>query len=402
MGKQVIFIAGLYPKEFTDEIQQNAINFLDNAANALQWKYVQGILAQDETNLKVINAEYIGSYPKKYRSIKIPTRQFGKQYGFEGFDVGFSNLMYIKHISRALRLRKSLKRNTDNVDVIFAYAMTTTNIWLLKNIKRERPSVKTCLVVPDLPEYMNTTNRTSCLYKWRKALETRYINRNLKYIDHCTLLTKHMSEKLNISGKVTICDGMADEVEYVKKPFGNDGVCRVTYTGSLHERYGVMDLVSSMAYIKSDKVKLTVCGAGDSSAKIEKASEKDKRIEFLGLKSSDEIRNIQLNSDILISPRRNAEDFVKYSFPSKILEYMSMGRIVLTYRLSSFSEEYDEYLNYIEESSEPAQGIAQSIERIKSLSEDSRDAIGRKNYIFTQKSRLPTINIRRVLDDVYE
>ena len=50
-----------------------------------------------------------------------------------------------------------------------------------------------------------------------------------------------------------------------------------------------------------------------------------------------------------MNPRQNDtySNYTKYSFPSKIMEYMTSGVPVLTYKLEGIPDEYDEYLYYV-------------------------------------------------------
>ena len=51
----------------------------------------------------------------------------------------------------------------------------------------------------------------------------------------------------------------------------------------------------------------------------------------------------------MINPREDNQEYVKYSFPSKNLEYLSTGNKVLCYKLSGIPNDYDKYLYYIDD-----------------------------------------------------
>ena len=65
----------------------------------------------------------------------------------------------------------------------------------------------------------------------------------------------------------------------------------------------------------------------------------------------DEILELQRNATILVNPRQNNEEFTKYSFPSKNLEYLSSGTPLVAYKLDGIPEEYSNYINYVEDDS---------------------------------------------------
>ena len=60
--------------------------------------------------------------------------------------------------------------------------------------------------------------------------------------------------------------------------------------------------------------------------------------------SPEEVLQAELDAMVLINPRPDNDNFVKYSFPSKTLEYMSTGTPVAMCRLSGVP---DEYYNYV-------------------------------------------------------
>jgi glycosyltransferase involved in cell wall biosynthesis len=125
----------------------------------------------------------------------------------------------------------------------------------------------------------------------------------------------------------------------------------IVYTGTLNERYGVVNLVKAFMKINDDRFRLVICGLGDSEKIISEASLVDKRIIFKGQLRKDEIIKVQNSATILVNPRQNIEEFTKYSFPSKIMEYLATGKPVVAYKLDGMPDEYDNYIIYVPENS---------------------------------------------------
>ena len=62
-----------------------------------------------------------------------------------------------------------------------------------------------------------------------------------------------------------------------------------------------------------------------------------------------------------MNPRSNKEEYTKYSFPSKTMEYLATGRPVLMHKLKGIPDEYDKYIFYIgEDMAKSLQQIAQA------------------------------------------
>lgn len=47
---------------------------------------------------------------------------------------------------------------------------------------------------------------------------------------------------------------------------------------------------------------------------------------------------ISKNADVLVNPRQNDDEYTKYSFPSKNIEYLMTGNAVMAYMLDGIPE----------------------------------------------------------------
>ena len=69
----------------------------------------------------------------------------------------------------------------------------------------------------------------------------------------------------------------------------------------------------------------------------------NEKIKYFGVIDFESILLRQKNTDLLINPRPSIDEYTKYSFPSKIMEYMASGTPVLTTKLSGIPMEYYDY-----------------------------------------------------------
>ena len=64
---EILYLGGLFPKETEEEIINNSIGSIQNAANNLQWEIAKGLEENMESPISLLNSLYIGSYPKRYK-----------------------------------------------------------------------------------------------------------------------------------------------------------------------------------------------------------------------------------------------------------------------------------------------------------------------------------------------
>ena len=57
----------------------------------------------------------------------------------------------------------------------------------------------------------------------------------------------------------------------------------------------------------------------------------------------EKILELQRLSTVLINPTPASEEFTKYFFPSKLIDYMSSGTPTITYKIKGIPEEYFDY-----------------------------------------------------------
>lgn len=98
------------------------------------------------------------------------------------------------------------------------------------------------------------------------------------------------------------------------------------------------------------------------TGEITEISKKHNCIKYYGTVSNSCVLEEEKKSWLLINPRSTKEEYTKYSFPSKNIEYMRSGTPVLYTKLRSMPEEYYEYINLIDD--ESADGIKSAIEQI--------------------------------------
>ena len=162
------------------------------------------------------------------------------------------------------------------------------------------------------------------------------------------------------------------------------------------EIFGILHLIEAFKNIDSPNYRLIICGIGDSEEEIKKSSELDSRIDFLGQLKREDVLSLQKKATVLVNPRQNNEEFTKYSFPSKNLEYLSSGIPLVAYKLDGIPDEYDKYINYVPDNSTDA--FASVIQKICELPVGERTEMGRRARDFVLEEKNNVKQTKRILD----
>ena len=135
--------------------------------------------------------------------------------------------------------------------------------------------------------------------------------------------------------------------------------------------------------------RLLLWGAGDAQDKIRAAGKEDPRIEYRGQLPRDGVLCLQRRAAVLVNPRRNIGEYTKYSFPSKLMEYLASGVPVAAYRLDGMPAAYERYIAYIPGDS--PQELADTLERLLRLSPQARRDMGgrAREWVLREKGRKP-------------
>jgi glycosyltransferase involved in cell wall biosynthesis len=183
-------------------------------------------------------------------------------------------------------------------------------------------------------------------------LEYRIKNFLLGKADSYVVLTEAINNEINKKEKpFVVIEGFADILTPSNKNNFEEKIsCKIIhYSGGLYEKFGVKALIDAFMLIDRDDIRLHLFGVGDLEKYIESCIQKDSRIEFFGYKENRVVLEDQLNSVVLVNPRFSHEEYTKYSFPSKTIEYMVSGVPLLTTKLPGIPLEYLNFVYLFEE-----------------------------------------------------
>lgn len=363
--------------------------YIQNAADVLQKNIIDGFFNKKNKPVNIINSVFIGSFPTYYEDLIVKTYKWHSEKK-SGENIGFINFPVIKNISRGINISLAISkwaRNKKKNKVLFVYSMHTPFLIAAKIAKKINPDIKVVLMVPDLPEYMSSYSNKLLIFF--KNIDTNIIKKLSKYVDYYILLTKEMASVLELDqDEFLVIEGMINEedVYRTKRKDASSVKKTIVYTGSLNAKYGIKTLLEAFQNIVNPNYELILCGAGDSDNYIKELVKKDKRIKFVGLISREEAIKYQVNATCLINPRPNEGEYVKYSFPSKTMEYLLSGRPTLAYKLPGIPDEYDNHIFYIEQNTSIS--MAEKLMEVCERDEEELYKFGRnaKDFVLSYKN----------------
>ena len=120
----------------------------------------------------------------------------------------------------------------------------------------------------------------------------------------------------------------------------------LTFAGNLTSDNGIPLLIKILPFLSDLNVKLNIIGKG---ALLDLLQKKSSEFSFVTLQqdlSRREILDIMTRSHLLLHPRPTDSPVTRFSFPSKLIEYISTGTPVLSTQLKSIPSDLRPYLNF--------------------------------------------------------
>ncbi len=248
---------------------------------------------------------------------------------------------------------------------------------------------KPCVgIVTDLPDMLSGS-------RFSKG----FANFVIRHCTHYVLLTEAMNDYLNKQGKpYVILEGHADITMAERIPtLSKKTEPRVCfYAGGVSKRYGLGNLVEGFRKADLPNARLHIYGPGDYVKELQQIAAEDERIFYGGMLLNTEIVEKELQATLLVNPRPTGEEYVKYSFPSKTMEYMASGTPVLTTVLPGMPKEYHPYVYLLED--ETADGIADMLKTVLAHSDEALFQKGNEARRFVLEQKNNVIQARKILE----
>ncbi len=322
-----------------------------------------------------------------------------KENGITYDYTSFCSLPIIKQFMVKSAVKRKIKewaKKTENKErAIVCYALSPTlSAAALSSAKKL--GVKCVALVTDIPQLMNVSTQQSGIKSKLYSIYSKSTYEKMTRYDMYILLTDAMSEVVNpLEKPYTVMEGMTDSamVDVDNSLSDKYSPKVVLYAGALFEKYGVKNLVEG--FMKADVADCELWFFGNGEMEDWLNSLDFDKVKYHGVAPNHEVVAHEIKSTLLVNPRPSTEEFTKYSFPSKNMEYMMSGTPVVACKLPGMPNEYLDYI-YITQD-ESADGFAKILKEILSKDAKKLHEMGKSAKDFVSKEKSNIIQAQKIV-----
>lgn len=193
-------------------------------------------------------------------------------------------------------------------------------------------------------------------------------------------INSYMSEHLR-TDNITIVRGQPSIGildESCDSPSQREGL-KIMYGGRLDHVRGVMKIIEFAPTIlsKLPDVEIWIAGYGPLFEEVDEKIERvdSNRIQFLGNLSKEEYKERLVKADIALNLQSPQASGNRYTFPTKVLDYMTSKNIIITTRIADLEDNFDGMMVFTDPSVEQiADQVVDVCRNYQNYSQYSRDA----------------------------
>jgi len=349
--KEILFCGSFIPPEISEKVKYNS-----PAANNFQ----KGLINNLSKHYKIDMLTYIGYYEE---DIDLVIDSFKKNKIYYAIKQESKN--YISLFYRYYRLFNKLVQNKRAV-ILYNYGYI--NIFV--NYYCKKKNIKTILIVADHSEYYEYRNPI------RRFLAYKYSKDYYKF-DYLIFLSKRLKGRYNLKNSFLMIGG-TNNIKYKNFiPTPKKGELIILYSGILSKVTGIDIYLKAIKLIKDKNIGFVFSGKGEMIEYLINRSKIDNRIEYVGFLDEETYLSLLSKANVLINPRNMNLPQNQNNFPSKILEYLAAGKVIISTKFPN-SQEFEENIFFCEAN---AQSIADKIEFIAK----NYNNIYKNQYIINRK-----------------
>ncbi len=370
------------PRTVTDSILASNSGFTIQT-HKYSWAFIRALESAGGT-VEILSVPQVLDYPKG--KFYYSGKSF-KEGNTSGRMLPFINILGLKHFTRffissyyAISQLKDKKHK-----VVITYGLHSPFL-LSSIIAAFLFSKKLIVIITDPPALILASDGR--IRRILKKIDQRITHSLLRFYDASIVLSEKIAHDYMRSKPFLLLEGIYNEeysIDSSKCSIENEDKIIVTYAGSIDEFSGIEMLLDAFLEIGNERIEFNVCGDGNRSEYCAEKSNLHENIKFWGMLGSDDMARMIKSSDVMVNMRDPNLDFTKYSFPSKITEILGSGVTLLSSRLESIPNEYDDFIFFTDEYSK--EGIVKVINKIVEVGKSDLKTIGSSAKEFIRRDK---------------
>ncbi|WP_286230071.1 glycosyltransferase [Neobacillus mesonae] len=250
-------------------------------------------------------------------------------------------------------------------------------------------SLKKIVTFTDLSLFTYSGEKVNRMKLYKRILMKPYVslvNKLQESYDGYILFSSEMNHIVNNKNRpYLVIEGIYNSQNINTKESFNKKRA-IAHAGTLNKEVGIETILEVFQKIEDPTIELWLMGSGDMKDEIIKRSKADNRIKYLGFMPRNQVFEKLKEAKLLVNLRNPSDIYTKYSFPSKMFEYMASGTPVFTTKLSGIPNEYYDYLYTVETYNNEL--IANKVIEIIGKSDKELHQLGRqaKEFILNEKN----------------
>lgn len=372
--------------KFEEEVSSNKNSF------AFQNQIFHNLLIRGLSVIEDVKVIVISTFPLD-RTQKRMRYEEEMEDGVKYIYPSYFNIPLIHRYGKYINTRKIIKRYLSQCSIIVCNVLDYDMCLAAQAIKKINPNIRIVGVVTDIPSISSGASfvESSSLKLKLSSLLKSFYNKSIYNYDAFLFLAEPMNRIINRNNRpFCVIEGFSDiKMMKVDNKIMDKSTPKVLlYAGGIHAEYGIKKLVEAFVEAKISGWELHVYGNGNYRQSLIKLCELNNAIKYFGVKPNSEIVEKQIKASLLVNPRPTDEEYVKYSFPSKTMEYMASGTPLLTTHLPSMPKEYYPFVYFIDD--ETNEGFRKALRYFLSKDADELHAFGSKAkaFVLTEKNNL--------------
>jgi glycosyltransferase involved in cell wall biosynthesis len=364
-----------------------------------QWSMIRGIETMTGHPMDLVSVAAVGDWPRHPARL-VRGGIWSHAPGASDVMASFINIFPLKQITRfaavCYHIWKWLYRHrTARQRIIFIYSSQSSQLWALLLATAVIPALRIAVLTD--PPSVDMLGEGIVRRLSRRA-DRRLQSRGLQEMDGVVVLAKALADDFAENVPYCISEGIAPDLPMAaSKACGTRFVAM--YAGSLIAEFGVR-LILDCVPLLPPGIEMWLFGRGALLHEAYETAAKYPALRVFGFRPRDEVVQMAADATIMLNPRSTSAWFVRYSFPSKMLESMASGTPLLSTRLSTIPEDYDPYVFWLDD--ESPEGLANRLVELRELGAVALRQKGTQARDFVREHKSEAAQGRRIWSFVSE